>query len=83
MNNISLIIHRANEASDIHEEDRLSVPEATELLEEEMRKERIKALEWVLIATGRWNKDSDVGLIELSSVELDRIIASEIIELLE
>ena len=42
---------------------------------------RMNALEWVLMLDGRWSKDSDVGLIQLSSVEQDRLIADELIKL--
>lgn len=44
---------------------------------------RMNALEWVLMLDGRWNKDSEVGLIQLSSVEQDRLIADELIRLNE
>lgn len=42
---------------------------------------RMNALEWVLMLDGRWSKDSEVGLIQLSSVEQDRIIANELMRL--
>lgn len=44
---------------------------------------RMNALEWVLMLDGRWSKDSEVGLIQLSSVKQDRIIADELIKLNE
>lgn len=42
---------------------------------------RMNALEWVLMLDGRWSNDSEVGLIALSSVEQDRLIAAELIKL--
>jgi hypothetical protein len=42
---------------------------------------RMNALEWVLMLDGRWSKDSEVGLIQLSSVEQDRLIADELIKM--
>ena len=44
-------------------------------------KARMNALEWVLIQTGRWSNDSDVGLIAYSKLPEDRIIADELIRL--
>lgn len=42
---------------------------------------RMNALEWVLIQTGRWTKDSDVALIQLSSDPMDRLIANELMRI--
>jgi hypothetical protein len=42
---------------------------------------RMAALEWVLMLDGRWSKDSEVGLIQLSSVKQDRRIANELMKL--
>lgn len=44
---------------------------------------RINALEWVLMLDGRWTNDSEVGLIQLSSVPQDRAIATEIMRCVE
>lgn len=44
---------------------------------------RMNALEWVLMLDGRWSKDSEVGIIQLSSVEQDRRIANELMKLAE
>lgn len=51
------------------------------LLAEKVREAEIKKLEWVLKIDGRWNDESDVGLIQMSANAQDRAIADEIMRL--
>lgn len=71
---------------DIHETmDNCPVVTLRAAITEKMREARIEggftALEKVLVSTGRWTDDSDLGIIQLSSNDYDRLIADEAMRL--
>lgn len=52
-------------------------------LKDKLLLSKMNALERLIIATGRWNKDSDFGIIALSGDPFDRLVANHAMEYYE